>query len=98
MGLSEWTARLGMAAVITMAIAGFQALPASASPSGVSAMTASGSAAAQAQAIVSAAERWVTSPVTPYCWGGGGDTGPTHGDGEAAGHYSGPKGKSGCYA
>ncbi len=101
MGLSEWTARLGMAAVITMAIAGFQALPASASPSGASAMTVSGrpaAPAAQAQAIVAAAERWVTSPVTPYCWGGGGDTGPTHGDGEAAGHYSGPKGKSGCYA
>ena len=53
---------------------------------------------AQAQAIVKAAKTWLTSPVTPYCWGGGGDTGPTHGDGEVAGIYTGPKGKSGCAA
>jgi cell wall-associated NlpC family hydrolase len=52
----------------------------------------------QAQVIVKAAEKWLTTPVTPYCWGGGGNAGPTHGDGEVAGVYTGPKGKSGCYA
>lgn len=98
-------ATIGKLGVVT-AVAGACCLPAwPASASQVSPMMAdSGRGLAgptvippQAQAIVSAAERWVTSPVTPYCWGGGNDQGPTHGDGEAAGHYSGPKGKSGCY-
>jgi cell wall-associated NlpC family hydrolase len=49
----------------------------------------------QAQAIVSAAEMWLTHPVTAYCWKGGNDTGPTHGAGDSEG-YSGPSSESGC--
>jgi cell wall-associated NlpC family hydrolase len=55
-------------------------------------------ATSQAEAIVKAAEKWVSSPVTPYCWYGGSDTGPTHGDGEVRSEYIGPPGQSGCYA
>ena len=53
---------------------------------GVGAVAASGPAGAstppQAQAIINAAERWVTSPVTPYCWDGGTTNGPSHGVGD----------------
>ena len=58
----------------------------------------SGASTSRAQAIVNAAERWLTSPVTPYCWDGGGDNGPTHGDGQVKSEYSGPSHESGCYA
>ena len=49
----------------------------------------------QAQAIIGAAEKWLTSPVTPYCWDGGSTSGPTHGDGDSVEYY-GPAGESGC--
>jgi cell wall-associated NlpC family hydrolase len=54
------------------------------------------SAASSGQAIVNAAEAWLTNPVTPYCWDGGNDNGPTHGDGDPTSEYSGPAGDSGC--
>ena len=50
----------------------------------------------QAQAIISAAEQYVTTPVTPYCWDAPNTqfAGPDHGEGEVAGQYSGPPGES----
>ncbi len=56
---------------------------------------AGAASASQANKIVSAAEKWVTSPVTPYCWYGGTTTGPSHKDGDSVEYY-GPAGKSGC--
>jgi cell wall-associated NlpC family hydrolase len=97
MRLSRTLAKLGMAAVLAAAMAVVVTVSARHAQAAASRNAAVTAPAAQAQAIVTAAEKWVTNPVTPYCWGGGNDDGPTHGDGEAAGHYSGPKGKSGCY-
>lgn len=95
--ISAAVAKLGMAAVLTAALAAVVTMSARDAQAAASRNVGVTARAGQAQAIVTAAERWVTSPVTPYCWGGGNDDGPTHGDGEASGHYSGPKGKSGCY-
>src|SRR5580693_205254 len=87
----------------SLALAGYLAVPAQALPVAQPDTTASQKPAApsaganQGQAIASAAQAWVTNPVTPYCWGGGDDRGPTHGDGEDPAEYSGPRGKSGCY-
>ncbi len=67
---------------------------------GVSGTLAASSAAAanppQAQAIINAAEKWITTPVTPYCWDGGDTNGPNHGVGDPKSEYSGPAGQSGC--
>src|SRR5580698_3234035 len=99
----------GIAMFVTMAslaLAGYLAVPAQALPvarPGITASQAQATRAApaagtnQGQAIANTAQAWVTSPVTPYCWGGGDDSGPTHGDGEDPAEYSGPRGKSGCY-
>ena len=97
MRLSATVAKLGMAAILTAATGGAVTTLTSDAQAAASRNAGVAAPASQAQAIVTAAEKWVTNPVTPYCWGGGNDNGPTHGDGEAAGHYSGPKGKSGCY-
>src|ERR1700685_831947 len=83
-----------------IALAGYLATPAAArsdAPPGTAVEAADTAGANRGRAIASAAQAWVTNPVTPYCWGGGDDRGPTHGDGEDPAEYSGPRGKSGCY-
>jgi cell wall-associated NlpC family hydrolase len=91
------TGAVAAAVLAGAAVAGLAA-QASASARAPERPAAAASGQAQAQAIVKAADKWLTKPVTAYCWGGGGNTGPTHGDGEVAGIYTGPKGQSGCYA
>jgi cell wall-associated NlpC family hydrolase len=91
-------ARLGVLAVCASVLAAVVAAPARATRQAAHQPAVPSAALAQAHAIVHAAETWVTNPVTPYCWGGGDDSGPTHGDGEVRSVYSGPRGQSGCYA
>jgi cell wall-associated NlpC family hydrolase len=95
MRMSIWRSVFLVGAVVMSAVgvAGFGTVVASES--------AAASTPPQAQAIINAAEKWVTSPVTPYCWEGGTTTQPSHGTGDSGTEngqpvYSGPAGDSGC--